>query len=285
MRVAILNRLPLPVGGDQVLLRELMPALQRAGVQVEHVWGEFMAERLKAFNLAHVFHLDFNFCRSNYSAVKVAGIPYVITPIHYPEFWEMLPAEKLAALRGARCVMPFTSAEAGEIVGRFGNGFPMQPIPSGTAERFHGEASPDRVGVCASDWGRNKNTETIARACGALGIPFTRFQNVSDDDLAAEYRKYKVFATATPSDRMSLAVGEALCSGCRVLASTANRGNEWYPGIQTISPFAFASEWMSRLHAAYHDPGWDWTPNEAARRLTWDGMAAQVAEVYRSALA
>jgi glycosyltransferase involved in cell wall biosynthesis len=281
VKVAILNRAPGdPIGGDRLGVHFTIEALLRAGVGAEHLWGPGL-DRLKEFDLAHIYHVNFHFCRQNFRVVRWAKIPYVVTPIFYPEFEEMSHAEQLAALWGAETVLPFSGREGEEIRERFNVAY--TPIPNGTGPEFHAEPSADRVGVCASDWGGTKNTDVIAAACAELGIPFTRFQNVPFSRLPEEYRKFRLFVTATRSDRMSLAVGEALCSGCRVLASTANRGNEWYPGLETIAPDAPQAEWTARIRDAYTAIEWDWPPNLAARELTWDSVAALLKRQYEKA--
>lgn len=276
----------MPHGGDQILVGYLIRELRKLGVEIEHIYGGGLAGKLAHFDLAHIVHINCSACRTNFRAVGEAKVPYVVTPMFFPEVVDVPREEQARWLEGARCVMPFSNAENAEIRTGTGALYSWRVIPSGTDPRFHAEPSDDRVGVCASDWNGTKFTGTIKCACDELGIPFTRFMGqIPDHELPGEYRKYRIFATATTSDRMSLAVGEALCSGCRVISSEANRGNEWYPNLATINPKFPHVVWKERIAGAYRAKDWDYTPNHAARQLTWERTARETAEVYRSVLA
>ena len=77
---------------------------------------------------------------------------------------------------------------------------------------------------------------------------------------------------------MSLTIGEALCAGCRVMATTGNRGNEWYgDGLYTFDPKDLTADMIER---AYNAKEWDYSPNAAARKLTWDSVALQLKGFY-----
>jgi glycosyltransferase involved in cell wall biosynthesis len=131
---------------------------------------------------------------------------------------------------------------------------------------------------------RGKNEDKIEEACHALGIPFTLIFAYDHAEMPEQYRKYKVFISASTTERMSLVVGEALCAGCRVLATTANRGNEWYPGLATIDPNGTPEHFEERIGKTYHADSWDWSPNTAARHLTWDGVTQKLIGIYQEAL-
>jgi glycosyltransferase involved in cell wall biosynthesis len=283
MKIAILNRAPLPQGGDGIALRHTVAALERQGVKAVHIWGGAWGY-LTGFDLAHCFHLDFDWAVANYDLVRQSRVPYVSTPIFYPDAEGISDSVKRAILMQAKAVLPFSHAEGRELQARFGP-VVYQPVPNGAGPEFRAKPSQDRVGVCASDWLGGKHTEVIEQACAELHIPFRRFKDTPYAEMPGELRKYRVFATATSSDRMSLAVGEALCAGCRVIASDANRGNEWYPGLATIHAGASADLWRLRIAYAYASETWDWTPNVVARRITWDSVATQLKAVYERALA
>ena len=124
----------------------------------------------------------------------------------------------------------------------------------------------------------------IEAACALAGLQFEVFRHIPYDLMPMAYRRYRVFASASRSDRMSLAVGEALCSGCRVISSTANRGNEWYYGLATVSPDSAIVEWAKWLRAAHECATWDDRPNMAARAMTWDVVAERLKVEYERAL-
>ena len=129
----------------------------------------------------------------------------------------------------------------------------------------------------------DKNIPMLRRICQGANIPLTVASGISRSDLAAMYPEHMVFVNASESERMSLTIGEALCAGCRVLATQENWGNEWYPGLVTFDP-------TDELHLehlikwALSSPDWDYRPNTAARCLTWDWVAEKLEAVYREAL-
>jgi glycosyltransferase involved in cell wall biosynthesis len=92
-----------------------------------------------------------------------------------------------------------------------------------------------------------------------------------------------VFVHSSPDDRMSLTVGEALCSGCRVISSDRDRGNEWFPGLKSCDPEDEDAlfQWIGM---AWRSEQWDWRPNERAREMTWEAAARQWLRVYEEAL-
>jgi glycosyltransferase involved in cell wall biosynthesis len=285
MRIAFLNRERTWPGGDLVALDATMLALRRRGVECcEGVHG------LKHADLIHIFHCTFPWSRENFRAAAEAGKPYVVTPIFYPDGLEIGPAELAVHLKRATAVLPFSITEGEEMCAWLGEHIPYTPIPNGTDPAFH--AFPlggfSRVGVCASNprASGGKQEEKIAAACQAAAIPFTLIRGYDYDKMPSQYSRYRVFVSASTTERMSLAIGEALCVGCRVLATMANRGNEWYgPGLAKIDPCGSPEYFRLRIHTAYHAPSWDWTSNNKARQLTWDGAAEKLMKVYLEALA
>jgi glycosyltransferase involved in cell wall biosynthesis len=130
----------------------------------------------------------------------------------------------------------------------------------------------------------DKNMSIVAGICDELGIVCDTVTGVPHKELPAIYAKHKVFVNASGSERMSLTIGEALCAGCRVLATTENRGNEHYPGLVTFNPTGDLSRAALKglIRGAIFMPHdeWIWRPNDAARKLTWDSVAKQLEQVY-----
>jgi glycosyltransferase involved in cell wall biosynthesis len=92
-----------------------------------------------------------------------------------------------------------------------------------------------------------------------------------------------VFINASGSERMGLTIIEGLASGCRVLATKYSRALEWFPGIVKVDPFDLA-DLRLKLELAYTSEKWDYTPNAAARRLTWGALAWQYKRLYEEVL-
>ena len=178
--------------------------------------------------------------------------------------------------------MPFSIAEAEELSSEIGLSRDMDIIPNGVDERFHCLASYDRVGVCtviARPQDR-KNCDVVEQACKLAGLPYTLICGVPYEEMPKAYAKHKIYVNLSDSERMSLAIGEALCAGCRVLATSGNRGNSWYPGLITIDPKISVNDLNGQLQAIDNDPMWDWTPNATARKLTWTVVTERALAVY-----
>lgn len=279
MRVAILNR-PREwwPGGDLVEIDNRIAALAKLGVECE-----YEPSTLAGFDIAHVFHCNFRWATERMKRAISAGLPFVLTPLFYPG---EIDHHAHALLRQAFRVLPFSEREAGELVCEAGQ-LSISVIPNGTSEAFHAEPGPDRAGVCAviARADNPKNSGLIEYACKLAGLPYEQICGVPQADMPAVYRRFRIFAIASSSERMSLTVGEALCSGCRVFSTTQNRGNEWYgPGLRTIDPGMKPETLAWLLACAYDAPWWDWTPNVAARLLTWDRCAVSQLAVYEEAI-
>ena len=289
MRVAILNRdrawWP---GGDLVEIDNRIAALAKLGVECVYEPLD-----LTGFDVVHVFHSNFDWSLANMERAWAYNIPYVVTPIFYPNHKGTKghgSAERIAEdLREAAAVMPFSRREAEEIARELGALLVREVdiIPNGTSPDFHAEDGFSRSGVCtvvARTPDVIKNSGLIKDACALAGLPYEQICGIAPAEMPAAYRRFKVFVSASKGERMSLVVGEALCSGCRVLSTIENRGNEWYPGLQTINPAMTPKALSALLSVAYRSEEWDWRPNEAARELTWDRCAAATLKVYEKAI-
>lgn len=295
MRVAVLNRdRSTHPGGDLVQIDATIEALRRRGIDA--VYGPAI---LRGFDLTHVFHVNFGWSRENFDAVRRAGIPYVVTPIFYPSDAHGASRDEMRGwLAGAECVMPHSRWELREIAEVTGLGAVrrLALIPNGTAPMFHGfdqhDGAMDRDLVIAIAARKgDKNTEVVQRECNRMNIRFATLLGFDHAQVARILTsRCRVFVNASGSERMSLTIGEALCAGARVLATDQNRGNWWYgPGLRTIPCGGAGGPDATRLRGALaeaywaSDAEWDYSPNVAARALTWDSVAEQLEAVYRGA--
>lgn len=307
MRVAFLNRdRHSHPGGDIIQIDATIAALSRIGIEAVYLPHDCTAADLAAFDLCHLFHCNFNWSLENWIKTIRAAKKYVLTPIFYPTHFEIIPPDVEAIVGEAEFILPFSVAEGRELEKAITSFSPppMIPIPNGTDEAFHApNATMEREGVlCVAAREGDKNTDRVERICKNLGIPFTLACGVPHSEMPAIYKRHRVFLNASDSERMSLTIGEALCAGCRVLATNHNRGNEWYPNLYTLDPedkhlpmclrYAYQGNrnWLTDSFAEIlgDDPNdyekWDYTPNEAARKLTWDSVAMRLAKVYQECL-
>jgi glycosyltransferase involved in cell wall biosynthesis len=285
MRVAFLNRgRETYPGGDLVALDATMEALRRRGVEcVETGW---QADKIKDFDLAHIFHCNFDWSYGNYKAVIKAGKKYVLTPLFYPDLLSGIDENELNDIFwGASAVIPFSSIEANKFKHIRYVGLD-HIIPNGTSSRFHWHHNSnvskreDSV-LCVSARGpSDKNVQMVERICAKIQRKFVLAVNQPE----IKYHLYSIFVNASISERMSLTIGEALCSGCRVLATQENWGNEWYPGIVTFDP-CNENRLQHLILWALNSDHWDYRPNEAARQITWHWVAKQIHQVYEEVLA
>jgi glycosyltransferase involved in cell wall biosynthesis len=292
MRVSFLNRgLHSHPGGDLIQIEETAAALRRKGVWV-HIESEdpqYHTPHLSSVDLAHIFHVNFSFSRANWQHCLKARIPYVLTPLYYDaDKLGMTYEEQKEMLAGAAKVTPFTAIEAGLIHKCTGYGGNDRIIPNGTGTAFHDTSDPlQRSGVLAvAARAGSKGTDAVRDLCAELGYPFTLGQGVAKGDMPDLYKKHRVFVHAADLEVMSLVIGEALCANCRVLATNTNPGNVWYPGVVEFSPHMPAGKDRLRelLKGAYEGEAWNYGPNVAARRLTWDSVADDLIKVYKEVL-
>ena len=280
MRVAFLNRPRNSWGGDLAAIDYTCAELAKLGVETV-----YDPARLDLFDLIHIVHVNFNWSRENFRRAREAEKSYVVTPTFYPGNYGMSESEIREVINGSSAVMPFSEGELIDIVRCVGGVKETRIIPNGTDQIFHACTDDHAVGVCtaaARDY--RKGTERVEAACQSIGLPFTYLTGLPPEQMAQEYRKHRVFVSMSESERMSLVIGEALCSGCRVIATTENRGNEWYPGLVRLSPAAPIGRLAQVIREAYDAPVWDWRPNEAARKITWDSVAVQIKAVYERVL-
>lgn len=234
-------------------------------------------------DIVHLLHCNFPWACEN---ILRAGKRHIVTtPIFYPTIGH---SEAKAILSCSRAVLPFSNAEAVEIEQLGIKLRTVWPIPNATSRRFHAADystfSSSRTGVittCARPG--EKNSDKIVQTCAELKIPCKVVCGVPYEGIHNVYSAAKVFVNASDSERMSLSIGEALCAGCRVLATKDNRGNEWYgEGLVTFSP---QESFKVLLDYAYNTiDAWDYRPNYKARQLTWDGVASALVDVYKHVL-
>lgn len=284
MRVAFLSRdRTTHPGGDLIQIDNTIEALRKYDIEAVYLPDN---ASLAGFDLVHIFHINFTWSKINICKAQKAGIPYVVTPIFYPTSELGVNfREQTILLSGAKCVMPFSNREALEM--KFSTlGVPVTVIPNGTDKMFYGEESvKGRAGVlCVAARGEDKNTGLVRLVCEELGLPFTMATGLGQKELAEVYKSHLVFVNASESERMSLTIGEALCSGCKVLATTENWGNEWYgQGLKLISPWN-TTHLKEAVKQAYYDPEWDYYPNWRAKQWTWSMVAGALEQAYKGAL-
>jgi hypothetical protein len=159
-------------------------------------------------------------------------------------------------------------------------------IPNGTDPIFHHEADQREKSVLtvSARGPSDKGVPMVAGICKRLGVLYFNASDLVHSSLSTCYPHFKVFVNASGSERMSLTIGEALCAGCRVLATEENWANAWYPGLVTFNPSdELYLEHLIRLALTSAD--WDYRPNAAARCLTWDFVAEKLEGVYKEVLA
>lgn len=298
MKVAVLNRQRAAhPGGDLTQIDATIEALGALGITAEYAPEGWTLDWLRGFDLAHIFHCNFGWSLYNYKRCKDAGMQYVITPIFYPDTTlGATRSEIREMLSWSARVLPHSRWERAEISRTIGGDLPFHDelIPNGTGSEFYwydGQGSrlvsallqiAPREGVlCVTARPGDKNSSVVELVCGGLGVPYRCATGLSRGELIAAYRAARVFVNASDSERMSLTIGEALCAGCRVVATDMNRGNEWYgPGLVTTKIGNLAlSKAIRNAHEA-QDNEWDYSPNRLARQITWGRVARMLVRVY-----
>jgi len=283
-------------GGDCIALDATMEALRKRGIECIETGWDRDAMRAGNFDLAHIQHCNFSWSWGNYDAVRDVGLPYVLTPVYYPgPLLSGITREQLIEIFvGAKKVLTFSPKESEVIYSEIG-GLDRKAffskhtfIPNATDLSFHAYDNREHMSTLdvlavSARGDSDKNIGMVKRICERLYRPLTVATGLSRGELAYAYKQHRVFVNASESERMSLTIGEALCAGCRVLATDQNWGNSHYPGLVTFGPtdelhLEHLIKWALTLEQ------WDYRPNAAARCLTWDWVAEKLEGVYREVL-
>ena len=214
--------------------------------------------------------------------MSLEPILYTIPPPPFPI--ARYYGEMRTMFENAAAVCPLSFREAREITQLTDFSGPFHVIPHGTEARFgwHQPMLARHYVMCANARGQ-KGESLVEQVCSKLGLPFRYVTGVPHEKLHLIYRQAKVFVHSSPDDRMSLTVGEALCSGCRVISSDRDRGNEWFPGLKACNP-ANEKELEAYIGMAWRSDEWDWRPNERAREMTWEVAARKWLRVYEGVI-
>lgn len=286
MRICYLNRNPTThAGGDLIMLERLLAAVRKLGHECFNLYGEWSPESLHEYDVVHIQHCNLTWSKDNWWKTLASRRPYVVLPIFYPtDALGMTYDEMRAMFENASAVCPLSFREAREITTLTGFSGPFHVIPHGTEARFgwfQPMISRDFV-MCANARGQ-KGESLVEKICQKLGLPFRYVTGEPHEKLHMIYRQAKVFVHSSPDDRMSLTVGEALCSGCRVISSDRDRGNEWFPGLKACNPES-EQELEAYIAMAWRSEEWDWRPNERAREMRWEVAARKWLKVYEGAI-
>ena len=288
MRIAFLNRGRVHPGGDLVALDETMAALRKRGHTCVETGWDRAALKAGGFDLAHIYHCNFDWSWGNYEAVRDVGLKYVLTPIYYPQLWSGISRDQLGLqLSRAEYILPFSNREIDQMRAEsmWTERWHYAVIPNGTSPKFHDlnhtTLTTHPSVLCVSARGlEDKGIPMVRRICERLGVDFFPACEVLPDQLRKWYDRSLVFVNASTSERMSLTTGEALCAGCRVLDTNQNWGGEHYPGLVRFDP-TDEGQLERLIRWALVSPHWDYRPNEFARTLTWDYHAECLERVYK----
>ncbi len=295
MRIAFLNRgREAHAGGDVIALDATMEALRKRGHTVDEIG--WVAEKLVNYDICHLMHVNFDWAWGGYQAIQTAKKPYVLTPIYYPGplLCGITREQLIETFIKAAAITPFSHCETDHIYSEIGGidkpGFlsKYRIIPNATDEMFDARDGREHISILdvltvSARGESDKNVAIVKRICERLSRSFTLATGLSRDDLANTYKHHRVFVNASGSERMSLTIGEALCAGCRVLATDQNWGNEHYTGLVTFDPND-ENRLEMLIKWALESPDWDYRPNSAARCITWDWVAGKLEEVYKEVL-
>ncbi len=296
MRIAFLNRgREAHPGGDVIALDATMDALRKRGHTVDEIG--WVAEKLVNYDICHLMHCNFDWALGGYQAIQTAKKPYVLTPIYYPGplLCGITREQLMETFINAAAITPFSHCEIDHIYSEIGGIdrprflSKYRVIPNATDELFHSdwpdtEAFRPNDVLCVSARGESdKNVTMVRRIADRLQCKFRLATELSREELKGAYIHSRVFVNASGSERMSLTIGEALCAGCRVLATDQNWGNSHYPGLVEFDP-ADENRLELLIKWALESPDWDYRPNSAARCITWDWVAGKLEEVYREVL-
>lgn len=285
LKVAVLNR-PRHAwpGGDVVHIDELSSALSLLGVHRAYFDAPPNREVLELYDVIHIYHVNFQWSENNFEAVKTIDKPVVLTAIYYPHIGINRSKIRQYLERCSRivCYSMWEAKEMGQETGYSGR---CAIIPPGVSSEFyakdeHGER-PKQVMTAAARMG-DKNVNRVKECCSNLNLECTVATQIGRPVLPKMYKEHKVFVNASSSERFGLTILEGLAAGCRVLATKYSRGLEHLPGIYQIDPHSWELE--QHIKKAYFGKDWDFTPNKAARNMSWLKAAESYRQLYGEVL-
>lgn len=286
MKLAILNRDPnTHPGGDVLSARELMGALRKLGVEADvFETPGWTANQLAPYDWVYIKHVNFGWSWFNLQMTWEANKPYILQPMFYPTFKLGMNQTQIKEALIRSSLLHLNSDAEYDALERLGvmpdNRVPLI-TPNGTSEIFHSDSPKEsRPMACLTVSARgesDKNVQKVQEDCRRIGLSWATITGREYEEMPDLYAASVVFINASDSERCSRTIAEALCSGCRVLATKHNWSNHWYgPGLVTFDPDEDFSE---LIREAYHAKEWDYSPNQAARSWTWDRVARMLLEV------
>ncbi|MHC4521811.1 MAG: hypothetical protein ACYTAS_24725, partial [Planctomycetota bacterium] len=223
----------------------------------------------------YIKHVNFEWSWYNITRCWESDRPYVLQPMFYPTFNLGMDRERIQQALDKAALVHVNSQKEFEIMRSLKLSVDQGKVllcPNGTSVIFHSKSSSmtrNEV-ITVSARSGDKNCDRVVEACRGK-VPLTTFiESRPYHQMPMVYLQGRVFVNASSSERCSRTIAEALCSGCRVLATKHNWGDEWYPHLATFDPDEDFSE---LIRSAYETEEWDFRPNKAARGYTWEAQA------------
>lgn len=285
-------------GGDAVHLEHTMLELRKLGVECDYRYTLPTVEELKTYDLVHVFHINFNWSRLIIQECLIEQIPYVITPLFYPEKFDVEFPEMKGYLDAAKKVFVLSPTEEQEMIKLTGcNGENIAIIPNGVDKDLFNYEGRDATSFSrAITLARvipSKGILEAALACQRLEIPFAYAGQVHDqayheqilatgaqylgvlqpEDVARALKTSHLYICTSESERMSLGVLEAAACGLPIVDSIHNRGAYLLPHSERVDPKNNDDLDAAILHKWYVQQNLDTV-------LSWSDVAREVKAFY-----
>jgi hypothetical protein len=276
MRIAVLNRDPAAYpGGDVLSARDLIAAFKQLGDAADYMETGWGISDLRKADWVYIKHVNFEWSWYNITRAWEAARPYVLQPMFYPTFNLGMDRERIQQALDKAALVHMNSQKEFEVMRSLKLSVDQGKVllcPNGTDQNFHCPETGERFDGAFTVEPRAgaKNGKKVMDLCEQLGIECSCMTDVPYLEMPDIYAKIKVFINASDGERCSRTIAEALCSGCRVLATKHNWGNEWYPHLATFDPDEDFSE---MLKSAMEAMQWDFLPNRIARGYTWEAQA------------
>jgi glycosyltransferase involved in cell wall biosynthesis len=246
-------------GGDMVQLHAYEQALKKLGHEAVYSSAMFNQD-VSGFDMAWLFHVNFGWSWLQYQSLQ--GLPYFLFAIFYPQEFDVTKGQMRELAENAKAVFFLSNKEKEEFEAFVGPFLKYNPVVVNNGVNkdlfYPGQEERKYVFSC----GRlesGKGHLKVIQACKELQIPVVVagslgdqtykdfciaenygqiLNNIPYDQIGDYYRKAKVFVNASESERCSLTLIEASACGCGIVATTENRGNEWFGDkLETFNPW------------------------------------------------
>ncbi len=260
MKILFINRDPASwKGGDGVQLSNTMKSLEE--LKLDDCKFGFALDN-EAYDLVHMFNINFAWTKQAVDDCNERNIPYVISAIFYPREYNGITFDMIREMvDGSKATICLSTKEADQLVELTGcDRNKLHVIPNGVDKKIFTKGR-DRNGRRAITIGRvenEKGQQFAVEACIALKVPIVlvgntgilkpeiieKFDSIgahfvgekTQEEIVELLHQSSIYICSSLSERQSLGVLEAAACGLPIVDSVYNLGASFLPSSEIVEP-------------------------------------------------